>query len=423
MGLFLALPLLFVLLLVVGAVVAGVVVLIAGGRKARLIVGTVLLVGLVLVGLVGLTLVPVRLARPRQVRMNTYPARRVEVSARESARPGGPAIWLEADNAEFLADVYPSLRSAAKALAVQAAAKLNAAVDVGGQPSIVKVTATEEVSESDPNLLEAVVGVLRKRFHAGKASVEVATGAGESGATDDETTFVQVAITRRGVPSSGYLAAVAGSEVSWEAAIRLRHKRRTETLSTWYVDKEWVDNFARFASRQRGRRWIIARSDRPCATRQEAQRRALDRAAESVLELAPTRAVGEARALEAKGAVWERDQAADCIQRRGLIMDQFVQSFPRPYGGALWQHAVLVDASPAQMAAVAREVASAAAAERSAWVWGVGRRVLSIAAVMGAVLLAYVFLNAATKGYYEWALRVAAVVLLAGGVVLIWMVS
>ena len=60
---------------------------------------------------------------------------------------------------------------------------------------------------------------------------------------------------------------------------------------------------------------------------------------------------------------------------------------------------------------------------RVSWLWGWGQRVLSVAAVVVVILLAYLFLNAATKGYYEWALRVAAVVLLAGGLVLILMVS
>ena len=117
------------------------------------------------------------------------------------------------------------------------------------------------------------------------------------------------------------------------------------------------------------------------------------------------------------------------MQRRGMIKDQFVQSFPRPYGH-LWQQAVLVDASPTQVTNVANDLAWPIARERRAWsvqrrawFWSVGRRVMSVSAVMVAVLLAYVFANAATKGYYEWALRVAAVVLVGGGLLLVLMVS
>ncbi len=112
-----------------------------------------------------------------------------------------------------------------------------------------------------------------------------------------------------------------------------------------------------------------------------------------------------------------------------MVKDQFVQSFPRPYGH-LWQQAVLVDASPTQVTNVANDLAvprtaraRASTVQRRVWYWSVGRRVGSVSAVMLAVLLAYVFANAATKGYYEWALRVAAVVLVGGGLLLVLVVS
>ena len=88
---------------------------------------------------------------------------------------------------------------------------------------------------------------------------------------------------------------------------------------------------------------------------------------------------------------------------RNLLTDRFTQSFDRPYG-TVWREAVLVDASPKRVEEIARSlvqgVQSRVVHSRTTW--------LSFFGLGGLVFGTYLFLNMATKGYYTWALRLAA---------------
>ncbi|MHC4567597.1 MAG: hypothetical protein ACYTE3_17770, partial [Planctomycetota bacterium] len=46
------------------------------------------------------------------------------------------------------------------------------------------------------------------------------------------------------------------------------------------------------------------------------------------------------------------------------------------------------------------------------------RMIGSVAGLLALITVAYVFLNAATKGYYTWSLRIAGVVLAAAVIIL-----
>ena len=67
----------------------------------------------------------------------------------------------------------------------------------------------------------------------------------------------------------------------------------------------------------------------------------------------------------------------------------------------------------AEAAASGTELPSLSAAEAGffglSWWW----QALSVAGMVAAICLVYVFLNVATRGYYVWSLRVAAIILAA----------
>ena len=100
-----------------------------------------------------------------------------------------------------------------------------------------------------------------------------------------------------------------------------------------------------------------------------------------------------------------------------VITDRFVQRFQRPFGD-VWQVWILVDRS--QMAErVTHPIAmeghsnrAVATSEHRVW----ATHILSLVGIVVVILAAYLFLNAAPRGYYAWALRIAAAVLALIGV-------
>jgi hypothetical protein len=112
--------------------------------------------------------------------------------------------------------------------------------------------------------------------------------------------------------------------------------------------------------------------------------------------------------------------------RNGVgILDGFAQVFDRPYG-KVYRQILLVDCSEGTVQGMARSVTKrmvgdAVAAERvveqQRWTWA--KMAMSIAALVGLTILVYALLNAATKGYYSWVLRIVAVVLIAGGILFV----
>lgn len=98
------------------------------------------------------------------------------------------------------------------------------------------------------------------------------------------------------------------------------------------------------------------------------------------------------------------------VRLEPLVQDRFVQQFDMPHA-RVWRAAVLVEASPAQVEALSRVMEDRLEQRhvRGATRWG------SVAGLILLIVVVYLFLNAATKGYYTWALRGAAVVLFVVG--------
>ena len=102
------------------------------------------------------------------------------------------------------------------------------------------------------------------------------------------------------------------------------------------------------------------------------------------------------------------------IESRGLILDRFSQQL---YGmaGPICRNALLIDLSPAKIQPLANAKFAIVAEQQKTW----ARILLSFVGMAAVIALVYVFLNAATRGYYSWSLRIAAVVLLAVGVAIV----
>jgi len=96
--------------------------------------------------------------------------------------------------------------------------------------------------------------------------------------------------------------------------------------------------------------------------------------------------------------------SADILEG-GFILDRFVQSFEGA-AGKIWRQALLIDASAGKLKNLAQRKAVVARNRRSTW----ARMFFSIIGLIVLITVVYAFLNAATKGYYVWSLRVAGFV-------------
>lgn len=105
------------------------------------------------------------------------------------------------------------------------------------------------------------------------------------------------------------------------------------------------------------------------------------------------------------------------LQAHNLIVDQFSQSL-RTSTARVWRHAVLLNLRPQAMDSLLRQKTRQIQQVHRTW----AKDILSLAGLALVVLILYIFLNAATKGYYAWSLRVIALITIVGVVVVLFLV-
>jgi len=396
---------LIVVLLLAGLIIAGIVLLFVFlGRKAWWVVG---IGGLVLaMAAVALMWVSVRVESPRSRAMEL--AERAALQARKAELAHDRAVAVAGpEESPFLADVYPSAEQAALAVAGKVSGSVaSVAPEVGPQAPSVLVT-----GQAPAALLERVAGVLRQRALVGE--IRVATSAESS--------------SRPASPEGVTCGVRADPGDEGVVQIHLSGLRGTVTESAQFLAKPWAANFARYASDAPERR-ILAKSPPSCPSFAEAERAALADAAGQLLPLvsqAVRRGVSEgrfeprARALppETPGRI-----EAELLRGGRLVVDRFPQRFDRPYG-QVWRQSLLVNASPETVDSLADSVVRQAVGERSARLKTWGTLAGSVVGLIALILVAYVVLNAATKGYYVWVLRLAAGALVAGGAAVLLMLA
>ena len=174
------------------------------------------------------------------------------------------------------------------------------------------------------------------------------------------------------------------------------------------VNKLWISNFAEYLNQNPNAQILLARSQTSCTNQVQAEREALNDACRQLQNL-----LTETNRNHRWPGFNLQVTPAD-VRKYSFIRDRFVQSFQGAVG-PIWRQALLIDTSPGKLQTLANRHARLHRAHRSTWTWNI----VSIAGMMGIICLIYLFLNAATKGYYVWSLRLAAVVLLAVGVLIV----
>jgi hypothetical protein len=105
---------------------------------------------------------------------------------------------------------------------------------------------------------------------------------------------------------------------------------------------------------------------------------------------------------------------SDDILESDLVLDRFVQSFDGS-AGRIWRQALLIDGSTSKLEQLAhRKIALVRTVKRN---WA--KMFITVLGLLLLISVVYVFLNAATKGYYVWSLRIAGLVLAAAAIFLL----
>ncbi len=402
--------------LLVALVAAPIVVLVAilrsGKAKPALaaILGVAVVAALLIAGF--FTLAHVRVERADVVTPYPPDAPVMVREALSSVAHDVPPIWHEGVELEMPADVYPSLDSAVRALARRAEGLIQKALAGEPMPDQVLIYQTSENS----GIVHAFRRELKDRLGVDARIVQQINA---SPPTRDETAVVQHLLTFKLRVENDRFHYIQGDDAETRQRtglldLTVKGPAAVADAQVEYHEKPWLVDFASFQSKHRDRSYIIARSTTSATSKAQAEGEALDQAARRAAEIidrmrarTPDRLLGPSFKIDAIS-----------LQQRGLVLDRFNQRF---YGaaGPIWRSAVLVDISPDKFQPLVDDEVSVMRVERLTW----ARMLLTLLGLGVLITVVYVFLDVATRGYYTWSLRVAAILLAAAGVVLVLLMS
>ena len=346
-------------------------------------------------------------------RRASYP--RATIRSAQSITPVAPAeptrpaissspIWSEGVEHQFEADIYPSALAAAEALGRRLVGPVQTVAAEPNAPA--RIVLFQE--GNDRQVVSTIQRVLQRELSAVPCSVEADLRnirPDEVGLTLRAEARVQEEIPRdRGTLT--IFEQVMGGRITGTVFTG----ERRASAGADYIDKPWADNFSSFVAGKPDGHFLIARSREACTSENEARQQAIRDACDQLSDIAGQKwtAVPGRPPL----TVSSRD-----VQEGDFILDQFVQSFDGS-AGRIWRQSILLDASGPKLAWLQSRKATEMHGERVTW----AHMILSALGVLIVIVVTYLFLNMATRGYYVWSLRIAGVVLAIAAIVSILLV-
>ncbi|MBN2181467.1 MAG: hypothetical protein JW715_06105 [Sedimentisphaerales bacterium] len=295
------------------------------------------------------------------------------------------AIWSPGVEDEFIADIYPSKKSAVSSLGRQLSKYISYITEADSPEEIIVYRNSQDIE-----LVEELKEVLAKLYPAIKCRIELGN---PTQAENKIGVYFFMKYSAQPVSwsdSSGN----KGTAGTIQGNILANHQQQA-TVNVNFVEKPWIEDFSGFINRQPHQQLIIARSSESCLTEAEANRQAMENACSQVGPLLTN--------LQDPIQLSSSD-----ILENGLIADRFVQSFEGS-AGKIWRQALLIDTSAEKLTRLVRSKLNMARARKH----NLAKMFISFTGMLVLIIVAYVFLNAATKGYYSWSLRIAGIVLIA----------
>jgi len=311
------------------------------------------------------------------------------------------AIWLPGIEDEFEANVYPSKRSAVRSLGLRIGQAVGRVFDTRISPSRFVLFQ----GAHDRSLLDEFGEAITRTFPGTQWSIEPET----AGVQDDEVgirlDFVD--IHTHPVPWTRESESEATSGTVQASVLS---QNRHANIKANFSEKPWVEDFSGFLNAKPNRRFIIAKSTESCMTDGEANRQALENACAQLTQMlsrVTRRRSGVPKPLASR-------VEADDILESNLVLDRFVQSFEGS-AGRIWRQALLIDGSTSKLEQLAHRKVMMARAMKMNW----AKMFVTVFGLLALITIVYAFLNAATKGYYTWSLRIAGIVLAAIAIILL----
>lgn len=324
--------------------------------------------------------------------------------------------WTASEDHAFMADLYPSERSAALALSTFVAKKMRGATSkelpdgakyqlrvVGNVPRSLLIEVGERVRETlEPTYPMAM------NFEIEGVTCEV-----KDATLAPNQMRVHVRVSDRPDPkveahSTGHMQVTIASGRG-DAFLR----------TTRFADEPWSTDFQRWVAQYPRTIWLLGRSSPYCATAAEAREMAVEHAAGKLADHLRSFIDGQRdrytmpRAFEDSN--WLRNQLRAAIEQNQIPTRSFQQEFQRPYG-KVYRHAVLVKVERTDLAQLAGRYAEHVVSRQRSWL----QSALATLGLVAAITVVYVFLDTATKGYYVWSIRAAMLAVAAGGLYVLW---
>ena len=301
------------------------------------------------------------------------------------------AIWLPGIEDEFQANIYPSRLSAVRSLGLHIDEAVRQVFGDTAPEGIILFQGAHE-----RRLIEEFGKAVAKTFPDANW-----TAAPETVAVQPDQVGIRIDILKVQTHAAPWLGGSNDEMASGTIQACVLAGSRQASMSAEFVEKPWVEDLSGFLNARPSSRFIIAKSSESCMTEAEANNQAVQNACTQVAEM-----LGQA-SLRRSGIPVTFAKPVDSadVLEGGFILDRFVQSF-QGTAGKIWRQALLVDASAEKLKNLA---------ERKAIIAQVRKRTFagmffSIIGLIVLITVVYAFLNAATKGYYAWSLRIAGVI-------------
>jgi hypothetical protein len=389
--------------LVIVAVVALIILAVVKSRRPGLVVAMFLAAGLAVFLVLGIFVVRLSSRYETTARIDYDVTQAVDMATNDES-----SIWHEGVQDQMAADIYPSKR----------AAMFAAAKRVADDGAVQRILADQNISreilvfadDTGTAMLTELIDVLGKTLGIEGVTYSHVQGMNEGKWSADDGSLSQMQLSIRFLfedmtATSGPL----GEKLEdGSVVMQVKGPKSLSATKVRFTEKPWVEDFSSYLTMNPTSQVFIARSTGSCTSQQQAYQLAVSDASRRVS--------GILKGMQADSSILPADFTVtqNDLLSRHLILDRFTQRFSG-MAGPIWREAMLVDISQPRLAELAQQKMALTRVARFTW----ARTVVTLAGMFVLICVVYFFLNAATRGYYTWSLRIALTILLGIGVFLV----
>jgi hypothetical protein len=301
------------------------------------------------------------------------------------------AIWLPGIEDEFEANIYPSKLSAVRSLGLHIDKPLRQVFGEAPPSGFVLFQGAHE-----RGFIEEFGRAIAKTFPDTQWKI-----APETVAVQPDEVGIRIDIVKIQTHAAPWKSGSENEMTTGTIQATVLAADKQASVRAEFVDKPWVEDFAGFLNTRPNSRFIVAKSSEGCVSEDEAYNQAVQSACTQVADMLGQTSLR----LSGVPVSFAKPVNSGDILDGGFILDRFLQSF-NGTAGEIWRQALLVDVSPEKLKNLAQRKAVIAWVRKRHF----AGMFFSIAGLIVLITVVYAFLNAATKGYYTWSLRIAGAV-------------